>query len=635
MRGLRAAAVRALGLGAAAALLAGTGGAQIVKAPRYESGVTTTAVPAAQAPVPAAITPGGTVVEDVVVRVNDQIISRSDLERAQEQLTQELGQNNAPPAEVAEKEKNLLRDLIDQQLLLSRAKELGLNADAEVIRRLDEIRKQNHLESMEDLEKAAKSQGVSFEDFKAQIRNSILSQQVVRDEVGRHLQMTQAEELAYYNTHKAELSQPEQIRLSEILIPVADTASTDAVAQAQEKAKLVASKLASGAKFEELAKQYSGGSTASEGGDLGLFKRGAMAKVLDDQTFVLQAGESTQPIRTRQGFVILKVTEHLAAGAPPLKEVEPQIQEAMYMAELAPALRAYLTKLRVNAYVDIKPGFIDSGASAKETKPVFSAYAPPPVKKKKENGGRLMAVNAAKPVISSPDTTGGRTYTGRDAGTAPAAAKVDPNTGLGVVAAPKNAPVAMKNGKPKKVHREKVRFGQAPRTTLPSGAEQPVASGSIGTASTLEGQPVAPGAAMASLGTSPELANAEDPLAARPVEHAKTRFGDRPDVPKVNKVKALSAKAAQKDSATQVGMTQEEKAAAQTQDAPLGLNGDTATKKKPAKPKKGDPKPEKERLEDKQKVVPTPAPAPEPTANPALAPTADTPPSTKAAAPKP
>ena len=300
-------------------------GAVSAQAPRYQSPYTAPAgAPQAQPaplPTPTAITANGTVVEDVVVRVNDQIISRSDLERSQAQLQQELQQNNVPADEAAERQKSLLRDMIDQQLLLSRAKELGLNADAEVIRRLDEIRKQNKLDSMEDLEKAARQQGVSFEDFKANIRNGILTQQVVRDEVGRHLQMTQGQEQAFYDAHKQEFEQPEQVRLSEILIPTPADAKDDIVAQAQAKANDVAVKVQAGGKFEDLAKTYSGGPTASQGGDLGLFKRGALAKVLEDKTFGLKAGESTAPIRTRQGFVILKVTEHQNAGVPPLKDV--------------------------------------------------------------------------------------------------------------------------------------------------------------------------------------------------------------------------------------------------------------------------------------------------------------------------
>ncbi len=106
-----------------------------------------------------AITPNGTVVEDVVVHVNDLIISRSDVERAEQALAQENQQTGATPAEAAERQKNLLRDMIDKQLLLSRGKELGMNADAEVIRRLDEIRKQYKMDTMEELEKAAAAAG--------------------------------------------------------------------------------------------------------------------------------------------------------------------------------------------------------------------------------------------------------------------------------------------------------------------------------------------------------------------------------------------------------------------------------------------------------------------------------------------
>src|SRR5258705_11263021 len=113
-------------------------------------------------PVTPAITSNGRVVEDVVVHVNDLIISRSDVERAHQALAQENQQSGATAAEAAERQKNLLRDMIDKQLLLSRGKELGINADAEVIRRLDEIRKQNKMDTLADLEKAARQQGVPF-----------------------------------------------------------------------------------------------------------------------------------------------------------------------------------------------------------------------------------------------------------------------------------------------------------------------------------------------------------------------------------------------------------------------------------------------------------------------------------------
>ena len=112
---------------------------------------------------------------------------------------------------------------------------------------------------MEDLEKAARQQGISFEDFKAQIRDQILTQQVVRDEVGRHLSVTSAEEQKYYSEHAEEFEQPEQVRLSEILVPLPDTATPAEIVQAERKANDLKSQVMKGSDFAEVAKKSSGG----------------------------------------------------------------------------------------------------------------------------------------------------------------------------------------------------------------------------------------------------------------------------------------------------------------------------------------------------------------------------------------
>ena len=128
---------------------------------------------------------GGTTVEEIVARVNDQVITRSDYDRAMKELDDEARQHGASMQEIAAAHKDLLRNLIDQQLWLSKGKELGITGETELVNRLNEIRKQYNLETMEDLEKAAKEQGVSFEDFKANIRNGIITQEVMRQEVGK------------------------------------------------------------------------------------------------------------------------------------------------------------------------------------------------------------------------------------------------------------------------------------------------------------------------------------------------------------------------------------------------------------------------------------------------------------------
>ena len=124
-------------------------------------------------------------VEDIIARVNDQIITRSDYDRAMKELDQEGRQRGATMQEISEAHKDLLRNLIDQQLWLSKGKELGITGETELVNRLNEIRKQYNLASMEDLEKAAQEQGVRYEDFKANIRNQIITQEVMRQEVGR------------------------------------------------------------------------------------------------------------------------------------------------------------------------------------------------------------------------------------------------------------------------------------------------------------------------------------------------------------------------------------------------------------------------------------------------------------------
>lgn len=336
------------------------------------------------------------VIEEIIARVNNQIITRSEYLHSKEELKKEAQQQDPVNADkiVAERDKDVLRDLIDQELLLAKGKDMGITGDTEVIKKLDEMRKDMKLDTMEELEKAAQSQGVSFEDFKQNLRNQIITQQVIGKEVGSRLAINKEEEKKFYDEHKAEMEQPETIRLSEILIST-DAKPNDSSDEAQQlqaaqaKAEDLLAQIRKGAKFDEVAKKNSDGPTAAQGGDLGLFKRGTLAKELEDKTFVMKPNDVSDVIRTKQGFIILKVTEHHSAGVPPLSEIEPRIQDALYMKKLQPALREYLTKLREDAFIDIKPGYADSGASPNQTKPVETANKEPnakELKKKKKLG---------------------------------------------------------------------------------------------------------------------------------------------------------------------------------------------------------------------------------------------------------
>src|ERR1700757_3604420 len=338
---------------------------------------------------------GGTVVEDIIARVNDQIITRSDYERALKELDDEGRQRGFTMQQLSEAHRDLLRNLIDQQLWLSKGKELGINGETELVNRLNDIRKQYNLATMEDLEKAAQEQGYSYEDFKANIRNQIITQEVMRQEVGRRVSITPGEVQRYFEEHKQDYVQPENVRLSEILIstgtptPTPEGGTQDdpaKVAAAKAKADDIEAKLKAGGDFSQLARSSSDGPTAAQGGDLGQFRRGAMSKVLEDATFSLKSGEFTEPIRTKQGYVVLKVVQHVPGGVPQFKDVEQDVEQSFYESRMMPAMRDYLTKMREDAYVEIKTGYTDTGASGNQrVLPItYASYTPPSPKKKKK-----------------------------------------------------------------------------------------------------------------------------------------------------------------------------------------------------------------------------------------------------------
>ena len=352
------------------------------------------------------------IVDEIIARVNDQIVTRSEMEKAKATGLEELKQRYPSDwqTRTAKAQTDTLRDLIDQQLLLERGKDLGITGETEVVKRLNQMRQQMGLASIDDLEKEAQKQGVSYEDFKEQIRISVVTQQVIGQEVGGKLHISNEDIQDWYNKHQKELEGPEEIGLSEIMVSTQpakqnveskdkQAAEQDKtlpedpakVAESEAKANQLLEQLKKGVKFDDLAKKNSDGPTAAQGGTLGTFKRGELAKDLEEKTFSLKQGENTGVIRTRQGFIILKVTAHRMAGVPALKDISDRIREAIYSERLEPAARAYLTKLREQAFIDIKSGYTDTGASPNQSnKPTIVAAngeggsRPGKVKKKKK-----------------------------------------------------------------------------------------------------------------------------------------------------------------------------------------------------------------------------------------------------------
>jgi peptidyl-prolyl cis-trans isomerase SurA len=354
-------------------------------------------VPAAAAPKKAVPAPAkkpavsateGKVVEEIVARVNNEVITRSEFERAKASADEDAKsdcQSRCTPEQLSQliedRKKNALRELIDQSLLVQRAKDMGISVEPDVIKQLDQIRIENKLPSMEALEEAVSKQGLNWEDFKNNIRTGLLTKKVIGSEVGSHINIPKDEIQKYYDEHKPEFMRPEQVALRSIEVNTTGKDATE-VAELKKKAETARKRIQDGEDFGEIAKRYSDGATAKQGGYLGQYKRGELSKELEDTVFKMKRNDLTEVMETKQGFLIMQVLEHYDEGEQPLAKVENEISEKLYAQRMEPALREYLKTLREESYVVIKPGYQDAaGGSNSEIQEVS---ATPEVTKSKK-----------------------------------------------------------------------------------------------------------------------------------------------------------------------------------------------------------------------------------------------------------
>jgi peptidyl-prolyl cis-trans isomerase SurA len=341
------------------------------------------------------------VVEEVVARVNNDVITQEDLAKARDAVQGEVQEEcrGCTPEQiqqqVATKDKNVLRDLIDQSLLVQRAKDSGITVDADVVKRLDAIRQQAKLPTMEALESEVSKSGQSYEDFKANIRDQLLEQELIRKEVGSRIVISHEEVEKYYNEHKSDFVRPETVTLREIFVSTQGKPDADLPALRKKAEGLRDRVLNSGDDFGELAKHFSDSSTAQQSGELGSFERARLDPAIAEKVFALKRGQMTDVIETKTGFEILQVRERYDAGEQPLDKVDPEITNRLYDQKMEPAMRTYLGTLREDSYVQIKPGYVDTAAvSGNDTIEEVSATSDKNDEKKK--AGRKLLIGPKK-----------------------------------------------------------------------------------------------------------------------------------------------------------------------------------------------------------------------------------------------
>ena len=316
----------------------------------------------------AAQSPDLKLVEQIVAKVNNEIITQGEVARSRRQLEAELKRQALSGAKLEqtlkEAEKDFLRERIDQLLLVQKARDLNVNVDSEVSKYLAELQLQFKISDPDKLQEFVREQsGLPFEDFRQQTKDGFLTRRVIQQEVGSKINVSRAEAQKYFEEHKNEFVREEQVLLREIFV---STEGKDAagVAAAEKKAKELVERARKKENFGNLARDNSDAATAPNYGELGAFKRGDLRKDIEEIVFKQSRGYVTDPIRQPNGFLILRVEDHYEAGLQPFELVENEVMGRLFEPRMQPAVRAYLTKLRLDAFLEIRSGWVDSGAPA-------------------------------------------------------------------------------------------------------------------------------------------------------------------------------------------------------------------------------------------------------------------------------
>ena len=306
-------------------------------------------------------------VEQIVAKVNADIVTRTDINRARREMEANLKQRGATPEQIAEAvkqgEADILRDRIDNLLLIQRGKDLNVNVDSEVTKYMGDLQRDNKIADPDKFQAwVREATGMSYEDFKQEVRNGILTQRVIGQEVYSKVNIPKADIEAYYEKNKAQFLRKERVFLREILI---STQGKDAagLTAAEKKAKDIVVRARKGEKFADLIRDNSDAVTAKQGGALEPFEKGILNPALETMIWDKPKGTITEPFKVDAGWLILRVDEHQKEGQADLADVENEIRERLGATVMQPKVRLYLTELRANSFVEIREGFTDTGAA--------------------------------------------------------------------------------------------------------------------------------------------------------------------------------------------------------------------------------------------------------------------------------
>jgi peptidyl-prolyl cis-trans isomerase SurA len=293
------------------------------------------------------------VIEEIVAIVNDDIITLSEYREAYETNYQSLRaqyQGEEFNRQLEWMKKNLMDTLITDILLLQEANKLeNINIDEQVRLYIDNIKKENSINSDEDLRKILKQQGINFEEWTRRLREGVMKDAVLTSEVRRNIVIDEAEIVSYHKLHPEEFTEPPEFKLKAITLTSGSGSDEGIEAKKQE----INSKIAAGEDFGALASEYSEGPEKESGGDLGDFKKGNLAKELEEPVENLNQGEVTPWIQFRNAWYLLKLVEKKEARLKPFEEARDDIERRLLAEKGQMKFEEFMKELKEKSYIKI------------------------------------------------------------------------------------------------------------------------------------------------------------------------------------------------------------------------------------------------------------------------------------------
>ncbi|GAM08555.1 chaperone SurA [Geobacter sp. OR-1] len=303
------------------------------------------------------MTAGAEVISGIVAIVNEEIITTRDLDGESRIMAREAGRKEPyTPEELQKLRVAAINRLVDRRLVDQKIRELDIKVSEEEVRQsIEEVKKQNNM-SQERLVEALAGQGLSFDQYKAQIKEQLERLRLMSQEVKAKVQVTLKEVLEYYQANRAKFGEQELYRARHILFVTPKDATDSDLAKIRAKADKVLTEAQGGADFTELAKKYSDDPNVStDGGELGTFKKGDLLPEMEAVVLKLNPGEVSAPVRSKSGFHIIKLEKKFLGDIKPFDDVKGEIEESLYRKKSEERFNQWVSELRKGAAVEIRP----------------------------------------------------------------------------------------------------------------------------------------------------------------------------------------------------------------------------------------------------------------------------------------